>query len=1133
MTTPPRSTAASDAGTPRERSRRWALGLALIASAAACGEPPAEAPAIPSRSARHSPRSSSTAGTITLLTGDRVTVTGTGQAARVEVQPGPGRESVGFDTTQDAGRIMVIPADMVALLAAGRLDPALFDVTRLLGYGYGDDRRDDLPVILTGQSDVVTASAGLSAARAIVSHALPALHAVALRAPKAGGAAVLAQLARGPVQPSSGAGLPPAKLWLDRPLKPLLDRSVPQIGAPAAYARGFTGAGVTVAVLDTGIDDTHPDLAGKVFSAQEFVGDGLGTSDVFGHGTHVASIIAGSGAASNGLYHGVAPDAVLLSGRVCDEFDCPESALLAGMEWAVIEMGARIVNMSLGAPDDPEIDPVEQAVQDLSARYGALFVIAAGNDGPGAATIDSPGSADAALTVGAVDHDDVLASFSSVGPRLGDSGLKPELTAPGVDIVAARAAIAGPDLGGTPVGTAYLRLSGTSMATPHVSGAAALLRQQHPAWTGAQLKAGLIASASPAPELTAFQQGAGRLDVDRATRQLITVTPAAASFGVARWPHDDDRVSTRTLTYHNDGDAPITLTLAGSLALPDHRAAAPGTLSLSATTLSVAAHDTATVDVAIDTRTGGPDGDYSGTVTASAGDLRVVTPIAIGQEVESYDLTLSALDLTGAPTRFVAFVTQPGSPLPQLLFSAAPTRRLQRARYAILQLAIGPDNAQILVPRLELSHDTAITLDARITQPIDAAVAQRDLTFNATVVTFLDLEQGGVTISRRSRLRTGQLGPDAPPGQIASIASRLGSPTGAAQPPSTVYAIAHLERDHFVTGWHQAIDPGQLATVHAHHLGIPGAIYSKGALAVMSGEPALFAPLVTTDYVGPFDRTELYFGDGVTWFSELDHVDLDSSLLFETQAARSSYQPGQRYVERWNQAPFGPALSDATGFAPAARFGDLLRFSSSLFAARSLPSNSASSATTEFHTALFRDGERLDGFDFDPGSLFAFDVPAAPATYRLEQDATRGPSPLDSSPLFDLSTHVSAAWTFTSQHVDGTAPALLALPTPRFLPQLDDQNRASGRALVLPIAIERPAGTATPRIASLTVDASFDDGGSWAHVPALRVGDAALGLVIHPPGASFVSLRATVSDVAGNQGTVTIVRAYALARRAR
>ena len=164
-----------------------------------------------------------------------------------------------------------------------------------------------------------------------------------------------------------------------------------------------------------------------------------------------------------------------------------DSSIIAGMEWAA-HSGAKVVSMSLGGDPTDGTDPMSQAVNDLTAETGALFVVAAGNAGA-ARTVGSPGAAASALTVGAVDRDDNLAEFSSRGPRLGDNGLKPEITAPGVGIVAARAA--GTTMG-TPVDDAYTTASGTSMATPHVAGAAAILAQEHPGLgrRGAQGRAG-------------------------------------------------------------------------------------------------------------------------------------------------------------------------------------------------------------------------------------------------------------------------------------------------------------------------------------------------------------------------------------------------------------------------------------------------------------------------------------------------------------------------------------------------------------------------------------------------------------------------------------------------------------------
>jgi subtilisin family serine protease len=205
--------------------------------------------------------------------------------------------------------------------------------------------------------------------------------------------------------------------WLDRRFRATdLDPNLTQIGAPAAWSAGLTGEGVKVAVLDTGIDTTHLDLrGGKVVAAADFAGSGS-TTDRVGHGTHVASIVAGAGARSGGERRGVAFEASLVNGKVLDDFGFgSESGIIAGMEWAARQR-ARVVNMSLGGWPTDGSDPMSLAVDRLTARYRTLFVISAGNSGPGDQTVEHPGVSLSALTVGAVDVGDELADFSSRGP---------------------------------------------------------------------------------------------------------------------------------------------------------------------------------------------------------------------------------------------------------------------------------------------------------------------------------------------------------------------------------------------------------------------------------------------------------------------------------------------------------------------------------------------------------------------------------------------------------------------------------------------------------------------------------------------------------------------------------------------
>ncbi|KOV70246.1 hypothetical protein ADL00_09795 [Streptomyces sp. AS58] len=191
----------------------------------------------------------------------------------------------------------------------------------------------------------------------------------------------------------------------------------------------------------------------------------------------MAATVLGSGAASEELRKGVAPGAKLRVGKVLDdEGSGYTSDIIAGMEWAG-RSGAKVVNMSLGGGATDGTDVSSQALNQISRTTGTLFVVAAGNSGPGSGTVGFPGAADEALTVPAVDREDKMASFSSRGPRVGDGAFKPDIAASGVGTVAARAA-------GTAMGTVVdehcTRADGTSMATPHVAGAAALIAQQRP-----------------------------------------------------------------------------------------------------------------------------------------------------------------------------------------------------------------------------------------------------------------------------------------------------------------------------------------------------------------------------------------------------------------------------------------------------------------------------------------------------------------------------------------------------------------------------------------------------------------------------------------------------------------------------
>ncbi len=321
-------------------------------------------------------------------------------------------------------------------------------------------------------------------------------------------------------------------IYPDHPVHLELADSVPLIGADLVWQlqdtknQAITGQGVRVAVIDTGINYTHPDLGGcfgpgcKVVGGYDLYNNDADPQDDNGHGTHCAGIVA-----ADGSLKGVAPGASLYAYKVLSAYGSGSvSLIIAGLELAAdpdqdpgTADAVDIISMSLGVPGTPD-DPWPLAV-DAAVEQGILVAVSAGNSGPAYASVESPGLARRSIAVGAADKSDLIASFSSRGPIPGyDSWLKPDLLAPGVDIVS------------TYLGSTYATASGTSMAAPHVAGAAALVKQIHPDWTPDQIQASLMNTAVDLG-LNVHTQGAGRLQVGQAALPPGLVTPASVSFG--------------------------------------------------------------------------------------------------------------------------------------------------------------------------------------------------------------------------------------------------------------------------------------------------------------------------------------------------------------------------------------------------------------------------------------------------------------------------------------------------------------------------------------------------------------------------------------------------------------------------
>src|SRR2546425_8850852 len=206
-----------------------------------------------------------------------------------------------------------------------------------------------------------------------------------------------------------------------KPVYPLLNESVPSLAIPPVWRSGFLGNGTRIAIVDTGAD-RHPDFGDRIVAAHDFTG-GRGLDDV-GHGTHVAGILAGAGR----VYRGVAPKATLIVAKALSIGGGTEDTVLAALSWASRQR-IDVVNLSLGGPGDPH-DPLSREVDALTAE-GILVCVAAGNSGPGAGTIGSPGCAAGAITVGASDKQRRIAEYSSRGPVPGLAAHKPDLVAIG------------------------------------------------------------------------------------------------------------------------------------------------------------------------------------------------------------------------------------------------------------------------------------------------------------------------------------------------------------------------------------------------------------------------------------------------------------------------------------------------------------------------------------------------------------------------------------------------------------------------------------------------------------------------------------------------------------------------------
>ncbi|MGW6395374.1 S8 family peptidase [Streptomyces sp. NPDC055103] len=1058
--------------------------------------------------------------TVVLITGDRVLVDAKGRVAGIE--RAKGREDIPFFTQVHEGRTYVMPRDARRLVADGTLDQRLFDVTGLAEPESRKAYRGGLKVIVGYRG--AAAQSARSEVRAsegtTVNRTLPSLGADAVTSATDSTEALWEALTRPQADGSAARTSGIAKVWLDGVRKASLDRSTGQIGAPAAWSRSLDGTGVKIAVLDTGIDDTHPDLAGRVAAARNF-SRSADTVDRVGHGTHVASTAAGTGA-KDSRFKGVAPGARLLSAKVLDDYGYgSDSESIAGIDWAVAQ-GADIINMSLGSADRPGIDPLEAHINKVSAEKGVLFAVAAGNLwDPRPGTVNSPGTAEAALTVGAVDDDDRLAPFSAHGPRKEDHAVKPDISAPGVGITAA-AATGTPDQ--NPPG--YVGLDGTSMATPHVAGAAAILKQKNPTWTGAQLKAALTGSAKGGAQ-SVFEQGAGRLSVDRAIDQTVLSEGGPLHLGRQQWPHDDDAPVTKQVTYRNGGTADVTLDL--SLEAPtggDGQPAPAGFFTLGAQRITVPAGGIASVDLTADTRIGGAiDGSYAATVVASGAGQNVRTPATVDREVESYDVTFETVGRPDAPGAVWGAdlygyqgLASEQQFLPDLSAGSA-TVRLPRGTYNLqADMQVDPADPRkgldlIHNPRLTVTGPTTVTLDARTTRPVtvkvpDEAARQTRVGMFYTVSTAeAGYAQGfdARSFDNVRMSRHGSVGADVTLTQQWSARWERGT--------SIYQTLAGGAVKELPNGYEKVYTAKDLALIKvgfgASAPGVAGALSAEGSLPDAGG----FVDFYPAHPAPGTQKLYLSTDDGIGWSVTalvLGGADADGGRPIDvvySLGTEPQLKPGNTYTRNVNVGVVGPRMEPGEG---------IVRSDDDIYGAFTMVSDGAghygnaryTSATTTVHRNGVLYAQKDGAVDRE-----SFTLPAESATYTVATTVNRDPK------YNHTGTRIDASWTFTSARSAG-APAELPVSTVRFQPKLAlDSTAPAGVLQTFPVVVQGAAAGAN--LKTLRVQVSHD-GQNWRSVPVV----AGKVTVRAPEKGKALSLKAVVTDKQDNRSTVTVHNAF-------
>ena len=616
-----------------------------------------------------------------------------------------------------------------------------------------------------------------------------------------------------------------------------------------------------------------------------------------------------------------------------------------------------------------------------------------------------------------------------------------------------------------------------------------------------------MASAKPAADQTAFEQGAGRIDVAKAILQSVIAEPGSVSFGTALWPHHDDTPVTKTLTYRNLGDEPVTLQLAVTLMGPGGEPAPAAALKLSATTVTVPTAGAASVQATSNTNHSGPDGGYSGRITATGSDTTVESVIGVTKEKESYDLTLNHIGIEGKPVAALGMITGVDVEMRADTYEATTKLRLPKGEYNVEGLQIIGDLTDIysvLQPSVSLTRDTTVVLDARTAKPIritvpntEASLLIANLGYDRASAGGRHVVTSGLAWADDTRMYSAQVGPLLPPERMTGHVSSQWvkeDENGSIRNSPYLYAQVESMPGFYPTGFLRDVTADQLAVVEQRINATSDRQFDR---SVHAQAPYLRGGTWAGGI--PYDApatTKLLMGDKqATWETFYNQRDPDPGKPyndFTLSSLPKTYEAGRTYRERYNAAAFTPSPVSAS------RLGDrLLLWADPVSDA---DGNKGRGPADSQSSKLIKN-EQVIAESPSFGRIEALGLPAEKATYTLHASQTRHTHST-------FSTRTDLNWTFTS----AATPTKTMLPMlgVRYQPTVDRHNVAERKPVtVLPVTVDAAPGQALPGIKTLEIQVSGDDGMTWLKTTVTPTGTGTYKATFTTPkNAKTVSLKA-------------------------